>query len=445
MRRVAALIVLLTVAACASKAPPALPTSLKYPDFVYPAAPAELVAAPGADRLDAGWRFLQNDNLRDAERAFADATKRNPALYPAQVGSAYVALARRDYQRARAVFETALMRAPNYVPAIVGRGQALLGLMRDDEALAAFERAVSLEPMLTDLRGRIEVLRFRNVQQLIESGRTAAGQGRLDEAKAALDRALAAAPDSALVYRELAIVERRQGNAAAALTHFRRATALDPGDAISLTQTGELLEEQLDFAGAEAAFRAANEIDPSAQLAARIAAVAARGRDARLPAEFQAIPAARQITRGDLAALIGVRLEDVVRAAPGREDVLTDVRGHWAARWIIEVARAGIVAAFDNHTFQPRAPVRRVDLANAVSSIVTQLAASRPELRARIATRPVIADVSAGHLNYQQVAVAVAAGVLPLLDGNRFDVTRPVSGAEAVDAVNRLRALAASR
>jgi len=32
--------------------------------------------------------------------------------------------------------------------------------------------------------------------------------------------------------------------------------------------------------------------------------------------------------------------------------------------------------------------------------------------------------------------------VVPLLEGQRFQTTRPVSGAEAVETVNRLRALA---
>ena len=42
---------------------------------------------------------------------------------------------------------------------------------------------------------------------------------------------------------------------------------------------------------------------------------------------------------------------------------MTDARNHWAATWIMTVVRAGIIDPFDNHTFQPRALVRRTDLA----------------------------------------------------------------------------------
>jgi hypothetical protein len=97
---------------------------------------------------------------------------------------------------------------------------------------------------------------------------------------------------------------------------------------------------------------------------------------------------------------------------------------------------------FENHTFQPRAPVRRVDLAEASSALLRLLASSRPALQARLGGRPSIADVGPTHLNYPAVAASVSSGVVPLLDGNRFDITRTVTGAEAVAAIDRLRAFA---
>jgi hypothetical protein len=167
-----------------------------------------------------------------------------------------------------------------------------------------------------------------------------------------------------------------------------------------------------------------------------------KAREARLPAEIRTIPALAQVTRGDLAGLIGIRLDRVLASVPERQVVITDTRGHWAADWIMAAARAGVIEPFENHTFQPRAQVRRSDLAAAVNRIVTILASRDPALRKRIAERPKIADMSAGHLSYPAVSVAVASGVMPLLDGGRFQPGRSVTGAEAVDVVDRLRVLA---
>ena len=446
MVRVSIVVLALLAASCAPRIaePPALPAALKYADFMYPAVPPQFKTTREAVRIDRGWRFLQNGDERSAEREFAEALKRAPVLYPARAGAAYVALARDDHEQALAGFEAVLEVAPMYAPAMVGRGQSLLALKREDQALEAFEAALAVDSSLTALRRRVDVLRFRNVQDAIETARAAAAAGRAQDARTAYMRALDASPDSAFLHRELGLVERTQGNAQAALDHLRRASDLDPADALSLIQLGELLEQRQDHAGAEAAYRKASGIEATADIARRLAAIGERAREARLPAEFRAIDESPQITRGDLAALIGVRLEPILRAAPPREVVMTDTRGHWAASWIAEVARAGVLDAFENHTFQPLTGLRHVDLAIAVNRAVRLIAATRPALRARLDDRPRIADMPAGHLNYPDVAAAVAAGVLPLLDGDRFDMARPVSGAEAIAAVDRLRALASS-
>jgi tetratricopeptide (TPR) repeat protein len=283
------------------------------------------------------------------------------------------------------------------------------------------------------------------MQDMIESARNAASAGRVDEARAAYVRALDLSPDSAFLYREFGVLDRRRGDVAAALERFSQAADLDPGDAVSAIQTGELLEQRGDHVGAEAAYRRAADIEPSADLTARIARLSSRARDGRLPTEFQAIASADVITRGDLAALVGVRLEDVLRANAAATVVMTDTRGHWASSWIEQVVRAGVIEPFANHTFQPEARVTRAGLARAVNRAVWLLAAERPALRAHLNARPRIADMTEGHLSYPDASVSVASGVIPLVDGGRFDATRPVSGAEASEVVDRLRALAGSR
>jgi len=73
------------------------------------------------------------------------------------------------------------------------------------------------------------------------------------------------------------------------------------------------------------------------------------------------------------------------------------------------------------------------------------MARNNPALQARFTGRPAVADMSPSHLNYPAVAAAVSSGVLPLADGGRFNIERPVSGAEAIAAIDRLRALQQSR
>ena len=165
---------------------------------------------------------------------------------------------------------------------------------------------------------------------------------------------------------------------------------------------------------------------------------------ARLPSEYRAIDQSPQITRADLAALIGVRFASLLQAGR-RPDVavVTDVRTSWASTWIMAVIRAGIMEPFPNHAFQPSAPVRRIDLAQVVSRLLARVAVNGPEpASAWQSARLMFSDLSVGHLQYPEASVAVASGVLAVGPDNSFQPSRPVSGAEAVDAFGRVEALA---
>jgi len=431
-----------TMAACAARAvPTAGPVGSKYPDFIYPAVPAAMQREPGAERVELAWRFLQSGDTRNASRDFEAVLKGNPGFYPARAGEGYVALARGDHEQALMAFDATLRSAPQYVPALAGKGQTLLALKRDTDAVAAFEAALAADGSLADVQRRVEVLRFRTAEQVIEAARSAASSGRLDQARTAYERAIQFSPDSAFLYRELAAVERRQGNNDRAVEHYARAIELDASDTAALVAMADLLAERQDYQAADAAYRKAAAIEPTPELTAKIAALAERARESRFPEEFKGIASAPQVSRGDLAALIGLRLERALASAPQQQVVITDTAGHWADTYIAQVARAGVMDPFENHTFQPRLVVRRGDVATAVRRLVALAAPGNAALRKRLTQQPKIADMAPTHLVYPAAADAVSSGVMPLLEGDRFEVNRPVTGAEAVDVVNRLAQL----
>src|SRR2546422_504016 len=97
----------------------------------------------------------------------------------------------------------------------------------------------------------------------------------------------------------------------------------------------------------------------------------------------------------------------------------TRSRSRRRAEWLPRAVPTGVIPAFDNPTCQPRAALRRVDLAEAVSALLRVIARTHPGLQAQLAARPAVSDMEPAHLNYQAVAAAVSAGVLPLLPDGR--------------------------
>jgi tetratricopeptide (TPR) repeat protein len=433
------------VTACAPKRlPPPTPGTPRFPEFVYPTAPQGLGDPAILQQHQTGWLYLQAGDTRNADRAFSAIVKTAPEFYPAEAGLGYAALARKDAQAAVAHFDRALAKNTAYAPALAGKGDALLSAGRTEAALETFEAALKADPSMTSLRSRVDVLRFRDAQQQIASARKAAEAGQFDESRRAYLAAIAASPQSAFLYRELANVDRRAGDLASALVHAQQAVTLDPSDARALTTVAEIHEANHDWTKAADAYAAANAIEPGDALAAKADAMRERAAFDTMPEEYRTIESATTITRAQLAALLAVRLDDLLRRARSSSAVvLTDTRGNWAAPWILAVTRAGVMDAFPNHTFQPSAVVHRGDLAQASSRVLTLIAAEKPRLAARWnEARPRFPDVSPSHLSYPAAARAVASGVMSTVEGGAFQLNRPVTGAETLATVSHLEAFA---
>ena len=439
-------VLLVCLASCAPKTtPPVVTTAPRFPEFPFPEVPQDLQAAGVAERYKTGWQFLQSGDFRNAERSLGAVLKTSPAFYPAETALGYVDLAQRDFTDAVDRFDRALERAPQYVPALLGRGEALLAAGRKPEALETLTRVLTVDPTLTEVRRRVEVLKFRTLEDAVSAARSAAAAGRFDEAKSAYERALAASPDSAFLYRDLALVDIKLRTFDAALTHALRATALDPQDPRAWLVLGEVREERGEWEDAIPAYAAARRLEPdNADAAARLARAEERLAVSRLPTEYLEIGDAPDVTRGALAALIGVRLEKFLESVKRRDAVLvTDTRAHWAAPWIHAVTRTGVMEPFPNHTFQPDAVVRRGEFARIASRLLSLIGQQVPAAAERWRqTRTTFSDLGTGHLQYPAASMVVAAGVLDT-DRDAFHPTRALTGEEAMGAMKRLEALAA--
>jgi tetratricopeptide (TPR) repeat protein len=444
MRRAACLLLATAlIAGCARTITPPVVTTPRYPEYIYPTlSPPD----PKQDELlrqhDAAWRWFQAGDFARAERELQIVLKQSPQFYPSETAFGYLDLARSNHTSALQRFDRVLQTRMDYVPALVGRGETLLAQSRDPEALGAFEAAVKIDPKLVEIGRRVEILRARAAQENVASARRAAQANRLDEAVALYEKAIAASPESAFLVRDLADVEAKQGKTDQALARYRRAIELDPSDSASRIRIGEILDARGDIEGAMKMYQEASNLEPSSELRRRMAALDARLAYLRLPTEYRAIPESPSITRGDLASLIGLRLDALLSSVVAQPVVITDVRNHWASNWIMATAQAGVVEPYENHTFQPRNAVMRSDLAQAVSRLLKIIAATRPALLKDWQSRQQkMADVGVSNLHYADASLSVVAGILPLTESGAFQLSRAVSGAEAIDAITRIERL----
>lgn len=430
--------------------PPAAPAAPAYPSYEVPELVEPMPALPAAvrARYDEGWATLQAGRPAEAAAIFAQVQHSTPAFYPALAARGYALLAAKDLAGSAASFDAALKARPGYLPALAGRADALIAANRGIEAIAALEALIAADPQRTAARTRLETLRLQVIEGLVTEARAARQRGDLDAARALWTRAVEASPDSADFLRELAAVERQAGQLDAALTHARGALLLDESDAATNALVGDIEAARGNLKPALEAFQKAVARDPKPEYRTRITELERRIDLAGLPEPFRAIPTRPAVTRGDLAALLGVRLERLLGGAKNEPiPLMTDVRNHWAQRWILDVARAGVMEVFPNHTFQPAVAVRRADLARVAGLVYARARVADPVSAARWrgAVKVDITDLAADNTVREAADLAVAAGVMGLDPGGAFSATRVVSGAEATTAVDRMATLVGAR
>ena len=426
------------LASCATRVP--VVTTPTYPSYPFPTVPQDLLGTPAAAEHDRAWLSLQAGDLDAAERGFSAALRSSPGFHPSGAGLGFVGLARGQADAAVARFEQVLAQSPAYLPALLGRGEALRVGDRVDEAIESFQAALLADPGLTSLRQRVAELRFVGLVGLMDQvarARAAGAAGRDAEARAAYERVIAASPESGFLHIELAEVELRLGDTDAALEQLGRAAELDSNVVAPWVLMSEIYLARGDLDRAEQALQRAHAIEPGEDTARGLADLEARRRAASLPPEYREIETAETITRGQLAAVIGVHFETFLAdAAAGRTTIITDARDHWGYGWILAVARAGIMEPDTNYRFQPEQVVTRADLARVAVRVLHLPAGDAPS--PPVAARTSFSDLAPGHLSYPAAAEAVAAGVLPPLEQNMFQPGRPVSGAEVMTAIGRL-------
>ncbi|BDG09612.1 metallopeptidase family protein [Anaeromyxobacter paludicola] len=163
------------------------------------------------------------------------------------------ALDRSQGEKALACSEEALQLEPDHLPALHARAAALVALGRLDEAKVAYARALAAAPDDAEvLQGAADlyVSRLGSDRELLELGRAYAVRGLAAARKAAK-------PDRDLVgglASLAAMAENDLGESRAALGHADEALRVLPGDADALYERGVALYELCRFDDARGAF-----------------------------------------------------------------------------------------------------------------------------------------------------------------------------------------------
>ena len=416
-------------------------TTPEYPDFIFPGIPTTYSGGLQLQDQQSAWAFLQTGDLNTAELRFEELLEVDNHFFPAITGLGWVDLAEGRFQEAADQFHLALDQKKDYVPALVGYGDALYRLNDIVNALQVFRRAVEIQPSLLRVERLVAELSLQVMTDRLVRARQSGEDGRLTDSEQTYREVIQASPNSAFLYVELARIKQQQNELPEALVVIGQALALDDTSAEAFLLQGDLFESNGELELAVSAYARANAIAPSELTSDALSRTRSALRAVDLPMEYREIVTKIEITRGELAALLGVELSELLSDAGSgvSTPIFTDTRNHWASQWVIEVARAGVMRVDGRYQFEPERVVRRGDLAEIIAATLLLIAEIDPESGRRWrAARPRFTDLTSGHLNFDSASIAVGADILDLYENDRFLPIRVVSGRDAADVVTKL-------
>jgi Flp pilus assembly protein TadD len=401
-------------------------------DYLFPAAAPGELSKDEARTLQSAWTRVLTGDVPAATRSLGQLLARHPGLVPAETAQGYALLRAGHLDEAAALFESVLSRRADYVPALVGAGSTAFRRGDVDGAVRLYRSALVAAPDEAVVRKRLAQLKVQVTERRMAQAQAAVDAGDPEGAAWEYRAALEAAPEVTGVRLALSELLARQGDRTGAVAVLEQ----DPsGDRQVALRLGRLLMEQQDYARSVEVYRRLVARDPEDAEARSGERAAREGLELlAMPEEYRRIPEASRITRADLAALLAVKVTALRRIAPGEPRVAVDIGGSWAREHIATVLADGIMDVYPNHTFQPGATVRRVDLARAASRALDQLRWPR-------VAGPAPADMPRSHLDYEAVARTLGAGLMTLAPGGGFEPWRPVSGREAWDLAEALARL----
>lgn len=439
-----AITALVAVSACAITNTRATPTTNRnlvrrfVLDYEHvPAAPTGLSA-----EVRAAWGALRAGDGATAGEILDTAAAASRSTAGGSAADGFLMLARGATAEARTRFQQALAASPGYATALYG-----LGFVAEVEGnrvagLDWYQQAVEADPSLSPASVRLQVLRLEQAQALIAEGERAEERGDDAAAVSSYVAALELGPDVLESYLRIAAIQRRGGQDEGAIRTLRAARDRIGDLRIILQPLGQALQENGAYTDAYDVFQALLDVVPDdAEVRAMVASARQLYLTTSLPEPYRQLEGKRQIVRQDLAALIAIRLPDLGERVeePRTGVIIVDIEGSWAEDYIREVVEWGVMQVFQNHAFGPELVIKRQFFAEIAYRVLDLLDATEG------APRAPLSDVATEHYFYDQIRVVVGQGILTVGRRGSFGLLEPVSGAEAVAAVQRLVRFARSQ
>jgi len=432
--RLGALSILL--ASCVTVAPPP-------PNLYIESLPQSLVTPLTLEeriQMSEAWESVKQGRTDRAEKAFLRLGPESPVY---AVGLGYVSLLREDFSAAEEWLKLAITENLASLLAHLGLVQVYQKMEDDDKAFNELREVLKIDPLNSWAREGYESLKAQKTEEAVSSARQAAAKGDNETARESYLKALHYSPESVDIHLALAALYKSENKIPNTLVHLKAAAAAAPDNAEALQKYAAALAEAKQYDRSLDFYQRVLELDSGNEEARRqVEELKNKLGIAELPSRYNDIPVSSAITREDLAALLAVKLREVLTETAAQPPIIIDISASWASRYIVKVASLGLLMVHSNHAFQPKRTITRAELAETLFRTIQYLERKGHKFIHQIPPNRIQAlDVTPDHFGYQPITQILSYQVMELYPDKTFRPGQPVPGPEASKTIDILLAL----
>ncbi|MBD3413597.1 MAG: tetratricopeptide repeat protein [Candidatus Aminicenantes bacterium] len=390
--------------------------------------------------IEEAWNDIKRGDGRRALNQVSKVSPENPFYYTI---TAYAYFLLNDFQRAEQYFKTALQQGPDIALTHLGLAQLYQKTQRDELAFIQYREVLKREPNQTWAKSRYEQIKTQKTMDTLQEAKDHLNQGNTQASERAYLKALYYSPDSEEAHSALADLYLKEGKYDNALIHLKTLLSQKPENKEALKLYADALFRKEEFKRSLEAYKDLKKLSPEDQeIENRIQQLKNRLGIFELPSQYDSIPSRETATNEDMAALIGVKFQKYLPDTRAEPPIIIDISTSWASEYILKLTSMEILDIYPNHTFKPKNIVTRAQLAEIIFRLINHLKQNGYSLIQQIPPQSIqLPDVSPNNFYYRPIIMALSYGILNTSMGGNFNPENPVSGQDALKAVNTLLSL----
>jgi len=391
-------------------------------------------------RMEEAWDLLRQGRLDKAEKAFLRLGPENP-LYA--VGLGYLSLLGEDTAAAEGWFGQEINENPGSLLGQLGLVQLYQKTGEEDKEFNTLREVLKIDPLNSWAKDGYESLRVQKTEQSVASAREAAAKGDIETAKESYLKALHYSPDSVEIHLALAGLYKSENKTPSSLVHLKAAAAIAPDNVEAQRLYAAALAEAKQYERSLDVYQKVLELDSGNEEARQQVELLKNELGiVEIPSRYNEIPLSAAVTREDIAALLAVKLKDVLEESAAQPTIMIDISASWASKFILKVTSLGLLEVHSNHAFQPKRTVTRAELAETLIRVIQYLESKGHRFILQVPPgRIQIRDVTPDYYDYRPISQILSYQVMELYPDKTFRPDQPVPGREAAKSIDILLAL----